>query len=246
MTAPVEAMVAAPANEAVSAAPESNESANEKTRERRRSPRHLRSANNARRRRSERSPMPLTAAVASPELASGKVWIDYSQTNAAKENSFLSVDELLEQEKTKKGLNTPATGIVVEEKVAEAQPALNFITQPANESVQKKVQASLERLSTEAAPAQAPETSPAAAPVATQAAPVEEFVRSYHFTGRCGTFSAVSHTRVEMTQAKADETPSEPFAIEQWTQSRYYFHGKGSAGHHSAISHVYAEPTQAQ
>ena len=69
----------------------------------RRTPRHLRASNNQRRRRNEvRSPMPLFAAVASPELASGKVCIDYSAVNAPKENNFLSVDELLEQEKTKK------------------------------------------------------------------------------------------------------------------------------------------------
>ena len=46
--------------------------------------------------------MPLFAAVASPELASGKVCIDYSAVNAPKENNFLSVDELLEQEKNEK------------------------------------------------------------------------------------------------------------------------------------------------
>ncbi len=41
----------------------------------RRAPRHLRTSNNQRRRRNEvKSPMPLFAAVASPELASGKVF----------------------------------------------------------------------------------------------------------------------------------------------------------------------------
>ena len=113
----------------------------------RRTPRHLRTSNNQRRRRNEvKSPMPLFAAVASPELASGKVCIDYSAVNAPKENNFLSVDELLEQEKTKKGVITPATGIVVEEQPVKTQPALDFITQPANEAVQQKVQESLERL----------------------------------------------------------------------------------------------------
>ena len=74
----------------------------------RRTPRHLRTSNNQRRRRNEvKSPMPLFAAVASPELASGKVCIDYSAVNAAKESNFLSVDELLEQEKTKKRCNYP-------------------------------------------------------------------------------------------------------------------------------------------
>ena len=105
----------------------------------RRTPRHLRASNNQRRRRNEvKSPMPLFAAVASPELASGKVCIDYSAVNAPKENNFLSVDELLEQEKTKKGVITPATGIVVEEKSVEAQPALDFITQPAMKQFNRK------------------------------------------------------------------------------------------------------------
>ncbi|WBF43698.1 ribonuclease E [Serratia rubidaea] len=54
----------------------------------RRSPRHLRVSGQRRRRyRDERyptqSPMPLTAAFASPEMASGKVWIGYPVTTAA-------------------------------------------------------------------------------------------------------------------------------------------------------------------
>ncbi|MBS6669447.1 MAG: ribonuclease E, partial [Haemophilus parainfluenzae] len=207
----------------------------------RRTPRHLRASNNQRRRRNEvKSPMPLFAAVASPELASGKVCIDYSAVNAQKENNFLSVDELLEQEKTKKGVITPATGIVVEEKSVEAQPALDFITQPANEAVQQKVQESLERLHHKSEPV---------AQVATaEVEPQEktEFVRSYVFTGRAGTISAVPHTKAAMTLAKAPDEESKPFPIVEWKESRYYFNGKGAAGHHSAISHIYSEPTQAK
>ena len=207
----------------------------------RRTPRHLRTSNNQRRRRNEvKSPMPLFAAVASPELASGKVCIDYSAVNAPKENNFLSVDELLEQEKTKKGVITPATGIVVEEKSVEAQPALDFITQPANEAVQQKVQESLERLHHKPEPV---------AQVATaEVEPQEkaELARSYVFTGRAGTISAVQHTKAAMTLAKAPDEESKPFPIVEWTESRYYFNGKGAAGHHSAISHIYSEATQAK
>ena len=207
----------------------------------RRTPRHLRASNNQRRRRNEvKSPMPLFAAVASPELASGKVCIDYSAVNAPKENNFLSVDELLEQEKTKKGVITPATGIVVEEKSVEAQPALDFITQPANEAVQQKVQESLERLHHKSEPV---------AQVATAEVEPQEkakFVSSYVFTGRAGTISAVPHTKAAMTLAKAPDEASKPFPIVEWTESRYYFNGKGAAGHHSAISHIYSEPTQAK
>ena len=207
----------------------------------RRTPRHLRASNNQRRRRNEvKSPMPLFAAVASPELASGKVCIDYSAVNAPKENNFLSVDELLEQEKTKRGVITPATGIVVEEKSVEAQPALDFITQPANEAVQQKVQESLERLHHKSEPV----TQVATAEVEPQEK--AEFVRSYVFTGRAGTISAVQHTKAAMTLAKAPDEESKPFPIVEWTESRYYFNGKGAAGHHSAISHIYSEPTQAK
>ncbi len=207
----------------------------------RRTPRHLRTSNNQRRRRNEmKSPMPLFAAVASPELASGKVCIDYSAVNAPKENNFLSVDELLEQEKTKKGVITPATGIVVEEKSVEAQPALDFITQPANEAVQQKVQESLERLHHKSEPV---------AQVATAEVELQEkaeLARSYVFTGRAGTISAVQHTKAAMTLAKAPDEESKPFPIVEWKESRYYFNGKGAAGHHSAISHIYSEATQAK
>ncbi|BFU59269.1 ribonuclease E [Rodentibacter sp. JRC1] len=210
----------------------------------RRTPRHLRVANSQRRRRQEiKSPMPLFAAVVSPELASGKVWVDHSVVNTPKENHFLSVDELLEQEKTKKGFITPATGIVVQNNPVEVKPALDFIIQPANESVQKKVQESLERLNAENGKNEVAE--------AQQSENVEmknttEFVRTYEFKGRLGTISSVTHTKSEMTLAKAGDEMAKPFPIVEWNESRYYFYGKGAAGHHSAISHVYSEPTKAK
>ncbi len=202
----------------------------------RRTPRHLRVANSQRRRRQEvKSPMPLFAAVVSPELASGKVWVDHSVVNTPKENHFLSVDELLEQEKTKKGFITPATGIVVQNSPVEAKPALDFIIQPANESVRKKVQESLERLNAEKEQNEAVEIEN-----------TTEFVRTYEFKGRLGTISSVNHTKSEMTLAKTGDEIAKPFPIIEWNESRYYFYGKGSAGHHSAISHVYSEPTKAK
>ena len=225
-----------------------NQERSERQDRQRRTPRHLRAANNQRRRRNQepKSPMPLFAAVASPELASGKAWVDYSTVNAQKENNFLSVDELLEQEKTKKGFITPAMGIVVEEKSLEVKPALDFITQPANESVQKKVQESLERLNSH----KPQETVESIESTITVNEPeiVNEpaFVRTYEFNGRLGTISSVSHTKAEMTLAKASDEMSEAFPITEWQDSRYYFYGKGAAGHHCAISHVYSEPTRAK
>ena len=225
-----------------------NQERSERQDRQRRTPRHLRAANNQRRRRNQepKSPMPLFAAVASPELASGKAWVDYSTVNTPKENNFLSVDELLEQEKTKKGFITPAMGIVVEEKSLEVKPALDFITQPANESVQKKVQESLERLNSH----KPQETVESIESTITVNEPeiVNEpaFIRTYEFNGRLGTISSVTHTKAEMTLAKASDEMPEAFPITEWQDSRYYFYGKGAAGHHSAISHVYSEPTRAK
>ena len=74
----------------------------------------------------------------------------------------------------------------------------------------------------------------------------EKTDRTFNFTGRLGTVSAVVHTKAEMTLAKADDNVSQPFAITEWKESRYYFHGKGSAGHNSAVSHIYSEPVRAK
>ena len=150
--------------------------------------------------------------------------------NAQKENNFLSVDELLEQEKTKKGFITPAMGIVIEEKSLEVKPALDFITQPANESVQKKVQESLERLNSH----KPQETVEAIESTITVNEPetVNEpaFVRTYEFNGRLGTISSVTHTKAEMTLAKASDEMPEAFPITEWQDSRYYFTAKGLQG----------------
>ena len=208
---------------------------------RRRLPRHLRVSNQRRRNNGEDSPMPLFAAVASPELAGGKVWIDSSQFNKTKESgNFLSVDELLEQQEQPKQV-TPATEVIVGG--SENSLPLGFITQPANESVEKKVKESLQRLQAESV---MESTSEAHTDVTGTKEIIEKTDRTFNFTGRLGTVSAVVHTKAEMTLAKADDNVSQPFAITEWKESRYYFHGKGSAGHNSAVSHIYSEPVRAK
>ncbi len=217
----------------------------------RRLPRHLRVNSQRRRRPQEKSPMPLFAAVASPELASGKVWIDMTQVNQPKETPFLSVDELLEQQnqssaEVEKNITVPALDMIVEKAKSEVQPLTEFITQPANDSVEKKIQASLERLNNNV-------TSEPTATIAKQLEPkaehdmkfMAEIDRTYVFNGRIGTFSAVTHTKADATLAKASGEPITTYPVQEWQESRYYFYGKGAAGHHTAISHVYAEPTKA-
>ncbi|MDU8925384.1 ribonuclease E [Pasteurellaceae bacterium LIM206] len=235
---------------------------------RRRLPRHLRVNNLRRRRQAEMSPMPLFAAVASPELASGKVMFTMPETVSykAKETNFLSVDELLEQQqdvakleaskKVKAPFTTPATAIVEQDE--SSRPLESFVAQPANESVEKKVQEALHRLAAEESESRreaaevvnAAENGISSANDAGVAAEEKNSQKShrtlYSFSGRLGTISAVPHTKADMTLAKAGEEVSEPFEIVEWQESRYYFHGKGSAGHHSAVSHVFAEPTQAK
>lgn len=245
--APEESIVSAEAAE-ISNEPERNRDNSRQ----RRLPRHLR-VNNQRRRRNqqEKSPMPLFAAVASPELASGKVWIDMSQVNQPKETPFLSVDELLEQQnqssaEVEKNITVPALDMIVEKAKSEVQPLTEFITQPANDSVEKKIQASLERLNNNV-------TSEPTAAIAEQLEPkaehdvkfMAEIDRTYVFNGRIGTFSAVTHTKADATLAKASGEPITTYPVQEWQESRYYFYGKGAAGHHTAISHVYAEPTKA-
>ncbi|WP_257797756.1 ribonuclease E [Aggregatibacter actinomycetemcomitans] len=223
----------------------------------RRLPRHLR-VNNQRRRRNtqEKSPMPLFAAVASPELASGKVWIDMGQSVQSKENSFLSVDELLEQQNQSDAgepdqsitVTVPALDMIVEKSKNDVQPLTEFIIQPANDSVKKKVQASLQRLNNNvvSAPMEATAEVIVTMDVSDNVKFMDETDRTYVFNGRLGTFSAVTHTKAEATLAKPSDTPITTYPVQEWQESRYYFYGKGAAGHHTAISHIYTEPTKAE
>lgn len=234
---------------AVEIAPVSDDNGQNNRRERnnnaRRSARHLRGNNQRRRRNDTVSPMPLVAAMASPEFASGKVWVDYNNVQKQKESTnFLSVDELLEQQNQQDPdieVNMPAS-MIVEKAEKHVQP-LGLITQPANEAVEKKVQESLERLDAEQRLLEQQ-----AQPVVIEDVAQNEikFDRTYQFNGQLGTISAVQHTKAQMTLAKASDEIPAPFEIVEWTDSRYYFHGKGAAGHHSAVSHVFSEPTKAQ
>ncbi|MGR6981062.1 ribonuclease E [Testudinibacter sp. P27/CKL/0425] len=258
---------------------------NRRSSRRRRLPRHLRTGRQCRRRQNQEevsAPMPLFAAVASPELAGGKVWVAAEYFAKAVETDesnapFVPVEQLLQQEQQNQqsdsqteqsavdSLNTPAVALVVDGEKS-AQP-LGFITQQANDSVEKKIQASLaeaEREQQQPVEATVASIAPTAAVefetpveepqqslkteevnianvVETSAVVVETAQPEPHF----GTYSKATHTQAAMTQAPSAEGQA-AFAIVQWQESRYHFHGKGAAGHSSASSHVFAEPTQAK
>lgn len=118
--------------EPAKAAVENNSEVRQEQREgnrQRRLPRHLRVGNQRRRNNQKESAaaMPLTAAVASPELASGKVWVQFAQAKTVEKTEektrFLSVDEMLEQQ-----TDTDAAPVVAE-KTANAAPFGGFVSQ---------------------------------------------------------------------------------------------------------------------
>ncbi len=215
----------------------------------RRVARHLRLNNSRRYRLDEnKAPMPLSAGVASPEFAIGKVWV---QQSVAPENvkkmqiavPFLSVDEMLLKENTQQGIVPEPMDafLIATEKTQINKPVENMIAQIANEAVEKKIQASLDRLSHSAAM-----QCVASKYIATQAViDVTPYQSNYIFDGRIGTISAVKHTTSQPTQAVATETNKMAFhrPIQVWQNSRYHFYGDGSAGRSRAISYVSVEPT---
>ncbi|EMF0718582.1 ribonuclease E [Citrobacter freundii] len=97
----------------------------------RRSPRHLRVSGQRRRRyRDERyplqSPMPITVACASPELASGKVWIRYP---VARPQDMQVVEEQREQDVT------PVQPVVAEQQIlAAAEPVVETVAETVTEA----------------------------------------------------------------------------------------------------------------
>ncbi|MCT4717410.1 ribonuclease E [Enterobacteriaceae bacterium H18W14] len=121
-TIPLPAVVEAPVNEQDDNGDSRNDS-NGMPRRSRRSPRHLRVSGQRRRRyRDERypaqSPMPLTVACASPELASGKAWISYP---------IVRQDEVAQEEAQNNAVIAQAP---VVEAAAVQQPAEVAVSEP--------------------------------------------------------------------------------------------------------------------
>ncbi|MBE2895159.1 ribonuclease E [Spirabiliibacterium falconis] len=245
-----------------------NDEGRNRTQRRRRTPRHLRTGSQRRRRQTSElvSPMPLTMAVMSPELASGKVWIDRSTLLEEEEMPFVPVEQLLEQQETQEsqsavgelsdeekakrnaekygsGITVPAVSCVVKDQ--SALP-LGFITQPANESVEKKLQASNSVLQQHEAEQQPSRRVVKEVSVQEVIAKVDNAQpqSAVNDPAQYGTYSRVAHVKTAMTQAKA-QAGSEPFAIVEWQASRYRFKGDGGAGVHSATSHISVEARQA-
>ncbi|GDX06754.1 ribonuclease E [Buttiauxella sp. A111] len=126
-TIPLPAVIEKPAVEQ----DDNNDSRNDSNgmpRRSRRSPRHLRVSGQRRRRyRDERyptqSPMPMTVACASPELASGKAWISYPVARAQEESQYNNVEQApaatIEQPSAHVNVEQPVVHVVAAQAAVE-------------------------------------------------------------------------------------------------------------------------------
>ncbi len=173
------APLALPANvETPAVAEETNQTGSENAgmpRRSRRSPRHLRVSGQRRRRyRDERyptqSPMPLTVACASPEMASGKVWIRYPLPRVQEQEEQQleqNTAPVAETQATEAPVAPVAEAVVVEPSVVETAPQEPVVETTHPEAIAAPVdaepqliepqdQAVAEQVAQEAVPADAP------------------------------------------------------------------------------------------
>ncbi|ELY4375788.1 ribonuclease E [Cronobacter sakazakii] len=173
------APLALPANvETPAVAEETNQTGSENAgmpRRSRRSPRHLRVSGQRRRRyRDERyptqSPMPLTVACASPEMASGKVWIRYPLPRVQEQDEQQleqNTAPVAETQATEAPVAPVAEAVVVEPSVVETAPQEPVVETTHPEAIAAPVdaepqliepqdQAVAEQVAQEAVPADAP------------------------------------------------------------------------------------------
>lgn len=232
---------------------EENENSHRENNRSRRLPRHLRM--NSRRRRHYQetvSPMPLFMAVASPELASGKICLPFvNRVEKEKNNNFVSVDEMLEQQKQHKNDTLVPVTSAVESRESNPRPLEAVLTMEANgKEAKSKPNSSINQaMQAEQAAAQHSVTVQSltvSAEKSEEKNAEQPYLSDYRFDGRLGTFSAVNHIEAEMTLAQADELPPMVLNIVEWKGSRYSFRGRGAAGYHTAIDHATVEPTQAK
>jgi len=241
----------------------------------RRSPRHLRVSGQRRRRyRDERyptqSPMPLTIACASPEMASGKVWIRYPVARP---------EQVVEEQPVTEEVIAPATAVedvvteaatVVEPQVVETEaPQEVEIETTHPEVIAAPVDAApqliaeedavvAEEVAEEAEPVAAVEdtaetlvettTEEVVQDVEIQVEPVVEEPKAPEVKPE-PVVSALAATHVAtapMTRAPAPDYVPEAPRHSDWVRPSFSFDGKGAAGGHSATHQATAPATRPQ
>ena len=221
----------------------------------RRLPRHLRVGNQRRRENNNRkenvvSAMPLAAAVASPEMASGKIWVKFSEpVSTNKPNSkteekprFLSVDEMLEQQ-TSEVVNEVIVETNLEDNASSIAPIVGFIKQPSDRDLVKE---NKERLHHHIEESEQADEQLVEKAMAKHVAPLGGFVSQHSDRD----LVKEKNERVQKYQAQATQAPAiesaNPEAIcvpVSDYQSEYSFNGK--LGTFSRVIHTKAEMTVA-
>ncbi len=221
----------------------------------RRLPRHLRVGNQRRRENNNRkenvvSAMPLAAAVASPEMASGKIWVKFSEpVSTNKPNSkteekprFLSVDEMLEQQ-TSEVINEVIVETNLEDNASSIAPIVGFIKQPSDRDLVKE---NKERLHHHIEESEQADEQLVEKAMAKHVAPLGGFVSQHSDRD----LVKEKNERVQKYQAQATQAPAiesaNPEAIcvpVSDYQSEYSFNGK--LGTFSRVIHTKAEMTVA-
>ncbi|HDR2622832.1 TPA: ribonuclease E [Enterobacter chuandaensis] len=243
----------------------------------RRSPRHLRVSGQRRRRyRDERyptqSPMPLTVACASPEMASGKVWIRYpvARLEQAVEEQTVAEEVIAPVAAVEEAVTEAAT--VVEPQVVEAaEPHAVDVETTHPEVIAAPVDAApqiiaeedvvvAEEVAEEAEPVAAAEetaetlvettTEEVVQDVEIQVEPVVEEAKAPEVEPepvKVVAAPAPAHiATAPMTRAPAPEYVPEAPRHSDWVRPAFSFDGKGAAGGHSATHQATAPATRPQ
>ncbi|MFO4023420.1 ribonuclease E [Enterobacter hormaechei] len=243
----------------------------------RRSPRHLRVSGQRRRRyRDERyptqSPMPLTVACASPEMASGKVWIRYpvARPEPAVEEQAVT-EEVIAPVAAVEDVVTEAATVVEPQVVDTAAPQAVEVETTHPEVIAAPVDAApqiiaeedtvvAEEVAEEAEPVSAAEepadvavetvTEEVVQDVEIQVEPVVEEVKEPEVKSEpveAVAAPAPAHVATApMTRAPAPEYVPEAPRHSDWVRPAFNFEGKGAAGVHSATHMATAPATRPQ
>ena len=243
----------------------------------RRSPRHLRVSGQRRRRyRDERyptqSPMPLTVACASPEMASGKVWIRYpvARPEQAVEEQAVT-EEVIAPVAAVEYVVTEAATVVEPQVVDTAAPQAVEVETTHPEVIAAPVDAApqiiaeedtvvAEEVAEEAEPVSAAEepadvavetvTEEVVQDVEIQVEPVVEEVKEAEVKSEpveVVAAPAPAHVATApMTRAPAPEYVPEAPRHSDWVRPAFNFEGKGAAGGHSATHMATAPATRPQ
>ncbi|XRP54897.1 hypothetical protein AAG927_008025 [Enterobacter hormaechei] len=243
----------------------------------RRSPRHLRVSGQRRRRyRDERyptqSPMPLTVACASPEMASGKVWIRYpvARPEQAVEEQTVT-EEVIAPIAAVEDVVTEAATVVEPQVVDTAAPQAVEVETTHPEVIAAPVDAApqiiaeedtvvAEEVAEDAEPVSAAEetadvavetvTEEVVQDVEIQVEPVVEEVKAPEVKSEpIEVVAAVAPAHVAtapMTRAPAPEYVPEAPRHSDWVRPAFNFEGKGAAGGHSATHMATAPATRPQ